>query len=495
MKQDRRRTRGEQNYQLVEPTPKVRNYTGYVTFNIRRSTGKFESINVPEGPHFRASDVNDYPPYPPIPGNYPGPRVPMYSAEAIPFYAPIIEGLLDMQLYESYITSTAVRTSFAAVSNLEVINDVIGSKFQSKKGTEFVVNPMTKDSVTFKSSPSLTGGGYTYVITFWAGSSTYSYGIDCRTIHFKVTITSPGYPRGLPASIYDEIVRECAHADAASAASVFADAYAKVQAGEMEVLTTLAESGKTIDYIVSKLYVIARLLRGFTKKAFEAVDLAEVVSGAKKHAKLVDEYWLELRYAIRPLVIDVENLVKALEKESLQQTWTFRSGDLEGGNYQRVYTTTISGVRYDVSVDFEWMEKYTAGLYTRLKFDELNLSRFGLTNFATMAWEIVPFSFIFDWFFNIAGTIAALNPNPIYQVENGYATCKRDVLALVTVVVTPPGKDPITDIFRVDRNSYAREKRTTPVFFKYQLDLNVWKIADLLALASTGFSRRSSARL
>lgn len=116
--------------------------------------------------------------------------------------------------------------------------------------------------------------------------------------------------------------------------------------------------------------------------------------------KSVASNWLELQYGWLPLVNDAFGAAQFLAQQlefPLQQTFRARSSKKVGS------TTTSSPTNSRWSSSEVWTRgSYIARLQEK---DVAKLS--GLTDPASVAWEVVPYSFVVDWFIPIGNYLAA----------------------------------------------------------------------------------------
>lgn len=125
-----------------------------------------------------------------------------------------------------------------------------------------------------------------------------------------------------------------------------------------------------------------------------------------KIKKMIEQKWLEYRYAIMPLAYSVKDIIKlAKEKGDIYKTdrkwkeFTYTTGERPGTSQKSLYFWTREEVHVRLSV------------VGRARFDpdELILRLFdqiGLNPFKT-AWELIPYSFVIDWFCNIGEWVVA----------------------------------------------------------------------------------------
>jgi hypothetical protein len=145
--------------------------------------------------------------------------------------------------------------------------------------------------------------------------------------------------------------------------------------------------------------------------------------------------WLELQFGWKPLLSDVYGATQKLAEDSAADPahWRFRVV----GSFSRPYTDYRSG-----DENFELIETRCKGfegrkyvVWYRIQNDvAAEAARSGLLNPATVAWELLPFSFVADWFAPIGSFINSLD-----------ATVGKEFLAGTT-----------TDFVRVDARRTVR---------------------------------------
>lgn len=386
-------------------------------------------------------------------------------------YLDYVHGFLREQISIPLSPDVPDPISFVVSDTLETMTDVVGSRFQSKKGKEFVVNPMTQSRNLMQAPVPGSGLPPDVEITVYTGSKGrwYTY----IQVYVAVTESSTGVPLGLPVAMYNNLLDLARPAQAVEANSTFANAYAKVQSAELELLVVMAESAKTINYLYSKLRTIADYLSG-AKRALRKLSWDDFL-----------DYWLEVRYAIRPIIYDVQNTLKVLESDQLDVVRTFRAFDSQQSDEAFLLTHVEGGFKFVLDGHIYQNFDMTAGCYGRLKFDQAYVHKLGLLNFAQTAWEVVPYSFVIDWFINVSGLLASINPNPIYSVETGWKSSKRRYIAsgILTVErIDDPSASKSGNVF-LNRVTYDRAIATDPVLINFDLNLTVPKLVDLIALA------------
>jgi len=120
------------------------------------------------------------------------------------------------------------------------------------------------------------------------------------------------------------------------------------------------------------------------------------------------------------------------------------------------------------------------------------LSQLGITNPASLAWEVTPFSFVADWFFPIGDYLNRLDATLGLSFKGGSASKKTTVkvkptngrctnTGLSTSIVTPSGKG---RMMLFNRNTYGASPMVPPPSFKTGGNLShVYNGAALIAQA------------
>lgn len=191
-------------------------------------------------------------------------------------------------------------------------------------------------------------------------------------------------------------------------------AYANIDVTDVNALVMLGESEKT----VASIAAIFRRLIKIVKKIKRLDKHGLLMELTPK--QLADRY-MELRYAIRPLLYDAKGTLAALKNQAgeAMERVTFRGSKV----YEDLVETDTdqSEVTYSNNKG-DWIRTWTkrtvshhtvlvrAGVLTQLQ-ELSSLSIWGFTQPVEAIWELVPFSFVVDWFLNVGDTLSAWTPN------------------------------------------------------------------------------------
>lgn len=192
----------------------------------------------------------------------------------------------------------------------------------------------------------------------------------------------------------------------------------------------LGEGKQAANMVVSNLqkigYSMLHLRRGNFSEASKALGVS--ARPTKLHPRDIAGRWLELQYGWGPLLSDVYNAQVAFAKLANEpRVWEFR-------------VTQSSGKRATSRIESpgsaQWEITYTGqtrtiGTIIYRCTEQLSVARsLGLTDPVAVAWELVPYSFVFDWFLPIGSYLENLNVIPKLQGEFLNTKVYRNVSAL-----------------------------------------------------------------
>lgn len=147
-------------------------------------------------------------------------------------------------------------------------------------------------------------------------------------------------------------------------------------------------------------------------------------SYARNQSDAVAAGWLELQYGWKPLLMDVKGAAEHAARLQVptvrkrvrrtivrdKEASTVTSGTYEGSPF---HETTIRRTHYRIIYVVEF--SMSASLAHQAATS-------GLTNPAAVAWELVPFSFVVDWFYPIGDMLASLDATAGLSFSRGCVT-------------------------------------------------------------------------
>jgi hypothetical protein len=190
--------------------------------------------------------------------------------------------------------------------------------------------------------------------------------------------------------------------------------------GNSEILVDLAESGQTVKMLRQTL----RLKREILKFLGELATKPKKVRRAITHGS---GKWLEYRYGWIPLMGSIyeagENLRRQIHNRRfgvrVRSTYeagfprSYRAGTPGSQTYQQMTGHVKQSVWHQYGMNFRMP---SPNVQQMLNWSSLNP--------ATIAWELVPLSFVIDWFVNIGDSLRAWENHVIFSslFEGGYET-------------------------------------------------------------------------
>jgi hypothetical protein len=181
----------------------------------------------------------------------------------------------------------------------------------------------------------------------------------------------------------------------------------------------LAELGETLSMLRNPLKAIKK----FVKRKKSVKSLLEMTSSQ----------WLQYRYGILPLLGDLDDACQAVTRSAHRYANVLRKSSAY--DILPVSTTTVSDnrtlsnyvkflgkvtVKDDITVTCSRYYLWSENVYTKLYGQNVSLaSALGLV------WELIPYSFVVDWFLGVGDYVATFRNDPRI-VHKGYtATVKR----------------------------------------------------------------------
>lgn len=115
------------------------------------------------------------------------------------------------------------------------------------------------------------------------------------------------------------------------------------------------------------------------------------------------DLWLEIHFGWVPLVEDVQNAIAILDSPIPNGHITVRSRNV-GHSY--TVGRTLSSKEYHRAVYRGYARATVFGEFSVSNLNTYRAQRMGLTNPFAVAWELVPFSFVVDWFTTVGSWIS-----------------------------------------------------------------------------------------
>lgn len=186
-------------------------------------------------------------------------------------------------------------------------------------------------------------------------------------------------------------------------------AYVKVADAKVNVAVAYAEASKTSQLIFETARRLDKAYRAFRKG-----DLKGVAQNLNITPKRLHKSWLEYKYGWMPLLMDVKGAAEFFAQQHVTRPPRFvvKASEEVTKTYDLSYNSQAYG-----GVPGDWRVTRTLSNHAKVTVKiwcELSnphaaaLQQIGLTNPALVAWELVPFSFVFDWFVSVGDWLTGL---------------------------------------------------------------------------------------
>lgn len=179
-----------------------------------------------------------------------------------------------------------------------------------------------------------------------------------------------------------------------------------------DLLTELAEGKETLSYLLGKVSGASGVLRKFastdeeTYRRARGLTSKQMLKSSDKALRRLGSRWMEYRYAIMPLIYSLKDVNELLAKRDTIYK-TERSKQKVHHDFTRDEALpapwgvfTYSRCDLDATVASTVKLGYDRGALQRV------LSQTAFNPFKT-AWELIPYSFVVDWFLNVGDIITS----------------------------------------------------------------------------------------
>jgi hypothetical protein len=185
----------------------------------------------------------------------------------------------------------------------------------------------------------------------------------------------------------------------------------KVKDMDINVAQAVAEAQRTMDLVGDTARTIAKSVvlfrKGKFKQGFKSLGISRTPNVTSR--KGASDNWLAVQYGWLPLLSDVKGAVEALAKRSQPPLFVFHGKATAMDSQQHIFEPVggSGGVH-------SWELGYNSSTKFVLAFNKKNhvartLSQLGISDPALLVWELLPYSFVVDWFFPIGKYLETLN--------------------------------------------------------------------------------------
>lgn len=180
--------------------------------------------------------------------------------------------------------------------------------------------------------------------------------------------------------------------------------------GGLDLAVDIAEAGKTL-----------KMLR----LSEQVVDLTSTFVRRFGVIKVASKAWLAYQYGVKPLLNSIYGLAEENIRVVINETERFRvratDSSWRPNGIWLMNANTMSSNLFPFSGGTQKCS-YTIGM--DLRTDQHDISRFSSLNPVSLAWELLPLSFVADWFLNVGGYLRNLETYLINnnKFRSGYET-------------------------------------------------------------------------
>jgi hypothetical protein len=318
-------------------------------------------------------------------------------------------------------------------------------------------------------------------------------------IHWKYSAEG-GYPSS---ALFTDLGLTFPSAPLLNVESLKARALRKAWAGQelstFQTMVFAAELKESVASIRDLYKGLAKLLRNFRNSACQLKKLASAKEIAERH--------MYLRYALRPMIYDIVAAIETLEgkTKSIGERFTSR-----GYTEDRITTNTPRVFNYASYIDGACLRRLTIefNVMTDVKVEVRSgvlsqitalstLNKWGLDQPLEALWEIIPLSFVLDWFFDVGTAIAAFTPEYGLKALASWSKVSTLTTRNVTLVSAGSSMDTVgtgytaTTSYDLDGFSYMETSLKTEripeprlsIIPNFKVKLDPLKVIDLAIIA------------
>lgn len=382
------------------------------------------------------------------------------------------------KLYSDYWGANTSSYVTTAGGTYKEMFDTVTSRFAERRARgDVIMSPMT--SVTASMTGESTQYGQTRALPSTPGTNWRKYdGNQSRfctgwgnTAVGAYWITLPGDALLDPADISNADIEACTRARS------------QIGRSNTDMWENLAEAHKTMELLRSPF-------AAFFKKSKILRTLVPITAPL--------ELWLQYRYAVRPLVSSIDGVLKNLAKNTRPVRHTARGTAVVAKTNHLDYFVTPN--TYWGTCEFTVERRRSHSHECRAMSIDDVVSDFEYTyglaakSLLTLPWELIPFSFVVDWFVNVGDLLGAYTQSffprslgQCYVTTDTYSEYRR---CIGTRAFNPAAFEVESGFGGWTRVDVIRKKRvvglTGPgLVLKQNFRLEEWtRIADMTALAS-----------
>lgn len=215
--------------------------------------------------------------------------------------------------------------------------------------------------------------------------------------------------------------------EVAAAIQLARERFASAVSEQAQVAVNLAERESTKKMVAGKFVSLLRAYRSFrrgdfksARKALKAQKKDTPTPDPRRFLKEPGQAWLEWHFGWKPLYGDIHRGMEILTSPYPVPTAIGRGRDEKSWRYDRS----------DYRCQHDAVAKATVRADVYIQNENLWMAnQLGLLNPASVAWELVPFSFLIDWVANVGDFVAQFNEFTGLRLERPLTSWKFHVVS------------------------------------------------------------------
>jgi hypothetical protein len=263
-----------------------------------------------------------------------------------------------------------------------------------------------------------TDNHYAYILS---GSPRYGYRTDG-------TLNLPTSSLNSPSDV-DQAVNETA-----------TKARAGVKSGKAGGWESVAELHKTIDMLRHPFASLTKLTNSFQSKSSLRRGSSKGLGAAGSDIlQFSAGEWLKYRYGVLPLINDVQAVLNELGRKYVAQRQSSRASVTLSNTSYTPFSTTVTGWGCSHVEERESQTKVRAVSLDEYRSSMAIEAGLDLSQIPKTAWDLIPYSFVVDWFINVGDFLNAMTPRLDVNHLGGCVTVEDLTITRVfSVGSTPP---------------------------------------------------------
>lgn len=348
-------------------------------------------------------------------------------------------------------TQTATRTGGVIAGELRIMSDVVTKDFYKlQQDGVVIVNPMSSVRVTNECS----GDSNEAKSTSPTCVTPLKYGYWAYNGPWGILANKAGANYDTPVWFEPQQLITPSEVDSLQSL-VSTNAWAKVRGNKADLAVDLSQIGLTLSMLRRPLSTARNAASSIVDRAADRVRRGSRSSFSKADVhsimQMLESSWLEMRFGVRPLIGSIESILELLGTPLEKMRRTARSGEILEKSQA---TRSVSGVGGGLE---EFLRTIKDEVHVRagiLWEDEITLGRaLGLDaqSIISAGWDLVPWSFVADWFANIGKALQAIVPYLTQDTLGSWIVTKHTTVETLECVNTTPVSDRV-----ITRGSTAR---------------------------------------